>query len=617
MPIDYVTTPGVGLTAACFSDNVYEDVAAQKCFSNLLAVGFRKFILDLYWDTSRQTWSLCPVELSGTASSPENPTSLTTSSSSISASASLTYATLANSDKDRKVRDAATSTSESTPRTVMIGPRQNVDTTSTSTAPTSLTSTTSVAINSTEISATSTASPTSTEMPGDRTLYEIGPYSCTSQIGLTNFTNVFYGHLKDTENSLNATFESLIINIHAAAPYDDPTASPQAPGASRLPSTGNYISQLLNSTLSSYIFTPSLLDYQRANLNATWYSVNSNYRPLTVYLQPEAYSNGDLYTIAGWPSESFIELQRALRFVAGIGSVDPQMLGYNFSQDADTLFPQGALSSTRDVSLASDGQVSSGCLYQNTITSFSALNTSWATSPNLASAADLAATFLSASNITSCGISPILNETLGTTANINSTYYFEYIMNTIWSWADNEPSDTAADDTQFSCAVVNSTNAGKWQVGYCGDRHYGACRTGDSPYNWTITNQNGNYAQMDDACGDDYFSVPRTALENDYLRMAIDTWHTSTGNHDATLFWINFNDNDVTSCWVSGVNSTCPYVEKRSDATRTVVVPTVAGVIVVTLALLLIFVKCAGNRQTSKKRRRRGESGWDYEGVPS
>lgn len=606
------------MTAACFSDNVYEDAAAQKCFSNLLAVGFRKFIIDLYWDASRQIWSLCPVELSGTATSPSNSTELTTSSSSTSAAATITYGTLPNSDKDRRTAAVATSTSDSVALLERLWPRQNVDTTSTLTASASPTSTTSVAVDSSQISATSTAASTSTQVPGDSTLYDIGPYSCTSQIGLTNFTDVFHSHLEATENSLNATFESLIINIHAAAPYDDPTASPRAPDLARLPSTGNYLSQLLNASLSSYIFTPSLLAYQRANLNNTWYSVSPTYRPLTNYLQPEVYPNGYLYSEAGWPSESFIELQRALRFVAGIGSVDPQMSGYNFSQDTDTFFPQGALSVSKNVSLSSTGDVTSGCLYQTNDTSFSAANSSWATTPNLPSASDLNAVFESASNLTSCGISPILNETLGVTAHVNSTYYLDYIMNTIWSWAPNEPRDTEDDQPNYSCAVVNASNTGKWQVGYCSDRHYGACRVADSPHEWTITSQNGNYAQMDDACGDDTFAVPRTALENAYLRAAIAKWQSSTGSdNDAALFWINFNDIDITTCWVTGVNSSCPYVEQREDATRTVVVPTVAGVIVLTLAVLLIFVKCAGNRQTSKKRRRRGEGGWEYEGVPS
>lgn len=47
LPINYVTDPGVSLTAACFGDGVYDEMRLGKCFSNLLSVGFRRFDLDL------------------------------------------------------------------------------------------------------------------------------------------------------------------------------------------------------------------------------------------------------------------------------------------------------------------------------------------------------------------------------------------------------------------------------------------------------------------------------------------------------------------------------------------------------------------------------------------
>lgn len=47
LPINYVTDPGVSLTAACFGDGVYDEVRLGKCLSNLLSVGFRRYDLDL------------------------------------------------------------------------------------------------------------------------------------------------------------------------------------------------------------------------------------------------------------------------------------------------------------------------------------------------------------------------------------------------------------------------------------------------------------------------------------------------------------------------------------------------------------------------------------------
>ncbi|KAI7525095.1 hypothetical protein KC331_g17731, partial [Hortaea werneckii] len=108
------------------------------------------------------------------------------------------------------------------------------------------------------------------------------------------------------------------------------------------------------------------------------------------------------------------------------------------------------------------------------------------------------------------------------------------------------------------------------------------------------------------------FATPRTALENTYL---VNAWreylqehpnpnsNTNTQNNGASqsndeLLWLNFNNLDATTCWVLGQNTTCPYISTMVSETRQVVVPTVAAVIVF-------------------RRKRRGEDGWDYEGVPS
>jgi len=47
LPINFVTDPGVSLSAACFGNGVFEEGRLGKCFSNLISVGFRRFELDL------------------------------------------------------------------------------------------------------------------------------------------------------------------------------------------------------------------------------------------------------------------------------------------------------------------------------------------------------------------------------------------------------------------------------------------------------------------------------------------------------------------------------------------------------------------------------------------
>ena len=169
---------------------------------------------------------------------------------------------------------------------------------------------------------------------------------------------------------------------------------------------------------------------------------------------------------------------------------------------------------------------------------------------------------------------------------------------------------------------MNLTSFGKWHATSCNDRHYAACRIGSQPYLWTPSQQSGPYDAVSRVCPDNStFSVPRTALENAYLVSAMQSAHNSGDlDSDETLIWVNFNDLDVSGCWVSGANNTCPYVQRTSTTGRKVTVPTVAAVIVFVIAALTVFVKCAANRGASRKRRnrrRRGDSGWDYEGVPS
>ena len=223
-----------------------------------------------------------------------------------------------------------------------------------------------------------------------------------------------------------------------------------------------------------------------------------------------------------------------------------------------------------------------------------------------------------ASNFTYCGISPILNETLGkVTADQGFEHYRDYAQSTIWSWGTDEPRNSAFGDesrTNNRCAVLNATS-GSWQTGDCAESHYSACRYNSQPYQWTISNSDASYTDANIGCkSENEFTAPRTALENSYL---LHSWRQaiSVRGINDNLLWVDFNDLDYKGCWVVGQNSTCPYIP-QTTYDRKVVIPTVAAVIVFVLAALTVFVKCAANRLRSK-RRRRGDDGWDYEGVPS
>lgn len=609
----------------CFSDHRYEDAAAQQCLSNLLAVGFHRIIVDLYWDQSRQTWSLCPVELDsqGNATSPIRtgafPSSLSTSRVSADTASPLVrgvqHSSLISAYGDvhhpgeLQVRQTSEYASESI---------------AASGASAALTSATLAASpSSTTNGGSVVASQSSSAVQPLQSGHQIGGYSCTDTIGISTLTDVLAAYFEVTENDLNATFKYLEFNVRLAAPFDNPSDTTSSADPDRLPASGNYISNLINSTLSRYLYTPAALRSERANLNESWFAGNIDNPPAAEYMTILPLNDGSgVYTQNGWPSESIIMFLRALRVIASIGTVDSQMQQYDFEADAETVFSPGYISNEIGTTLSSNGTVTAGCLYQSSNVTVPVGNSSWAISSNLPNNTNINTTSNAALDLSSCGISPILNTPLlGNSAINNATTYREYIRNSIWGWDTDEPSDSLTTaTTSRHCAVADLSNNGMWEVVDCTNENRFLCRRDDSPYTFSISDAKNRYYQGYEACDEGYtFAVPRTALENRYAIAVMQDFLARRPDYDdAPVFWLSINDIDTKDCWVSGVDQTCPYrTDDRTTGKPTVVIPTVAGVIVFLLAILTITVKCAANRQNTRRRRKRGEGGWDYEGVPS
>jgi len=460
-------------------------------------------------------------------------------------------------------------------------------------------------------------------------LYQIGQYQCTSSVDLGFVGHILSDYFSATGYNTNATINFLILNLHAAAnpSGNDPTLEP-----SDLPSTGNFVADVLNSTLFSYLYTPEAIRSDRANLNDSWYAAHTLFQPDRAYLDLHTLPDGNLETYSGWPTEGYLEFYRFKRLLIGYGSIDQQMSGYDVSLDGATIFPPGYLSAVDPISPTASGTVAGGCFFDANTTSVSATNNSFAIieyefSPN--SQTDFSTLLAEDNNATSCGASPLLNQTLfNVPANVNATAYNQFVGDTIWSWYvyNGEPYDSSPPDNNSNtgdhCAVMNLTTRGKWHTTSCNERHYAACRIGSQPYLWAPTEMSGPYDAVSRVCpANSTFAAPRTALENAYLLSAMQSAHSSGDlDMDDTSIWVNFNDLDVSGCWVAGTNQTCPYVQRTGNTAREVTVPTVAAVIVFVLVALTLFSKVAANRVSNKRRRSRkrmGDGGWDYEGVPS
>ncbi|OBT47669.1 hypothetical protein VE00_02267 [Pseudogymnoascus sp. WSF 3629] len=581
IPINFMTVPGVSLTAACFGDRVIGEGELARCFSNLLSVGFRRFELDLYWDAGRSLWSFCPVEMkqmpgdeNGSSSISQSGTPATTTNQN-----SLSFpAGVATSIQGKGTNDAlpVSGTSEG-----------------------------------------SSASPVPT--PSSEPLHTEGPYKCSPAATLETFGHQLHSYLVDTQNTLAAQISYYVFNIHAAASPTSPDSPAQAP--THLPAGGELIGGMLSSNLTSYIYTPINLSNNRANLNSSWYTVPERYRPVTDYYTIEIGDNAVWSTDDGWPSESFIEFSSLKRVLFQFGTIDPQMQGADYTSDASILFPPGYITQPQpSVSINSTDRLTSGCYLHSPPATPSNTNSSWATY-----ALTTPPTNNTLTSLTTCGISPHLNTTLTHPASTSPLPYRSFALSTHWSWAPSEPQNysmtlSPANADLMRCAVASPD--GSWAVASCADKYFVACRA--SPFNWSISDHSVAFPFAPSACPQGTtFVPPASALENAYLAQAQRDSHR---DYDRPGVFVAFNSVQVDGCWViGGSGAVCPYdrVTLLSFARqREIVVPTVAAVIILVISALTVFSKVAGNRRVGRGRRGREKggraaNGFVYEGVPS
>ncbi|OGE53879.1 hypothetical protein PENARI_c007G01703 [Penicillium arizonense] len=580
IPLNFVTNPAVSLSAACFGNGIYDKNAASQCFSNLLAIGYRRLGLDLYWSVDRRSWSFCPVSVPTKAD--VIVSSETSAVSSTSQTSTITTA-------------ATTSTADAEPATIT-----GYD-----------------------------------DSHGD-TLYKLGPYRCTNDLNPYTLAQILGGYFQDTNARLTVYTTYLVLNLHVAASDSAPDYPASAISGDQLPSEDERVGRILGSALKDFIYSPAQLAADRSNLNQSWYQVDQSYMPITEYFTIHENEAGEQSTPDGWPSSKYIQLAKRDRLLIEYGSVDPQLADYDLSLDEDSIFPPGYLTSAVDVSATTNGTLTSGCLYEPKATVMSQANSSWAMSNSIPIPDSLPTydTMASISNvlsdITSCGMSPMLNTTLfGETADTNIEHYRNVSLSTSWAWALGEPRDATygggeGDPKYDRCAIMDLTSNGQWRSTNCTEQRRGACRIGNSPFSWVLSAESTYFSNVSDTCPEGTsFAVPRTGLENKYLYkhlLSLPETDINPASTHATLreVFIDFNSIDVTSCWVSGgPKASCPYASDPQELEhRTVLVAAIAGIIILIIAALTFFVKCNANRRNSRRGKRIIE-GWEYEGVPS
>ncbi|KAF1949538.1 hypothetical protein CC80DRAFT_484246 [Byssothecium circinans] len=599
VPIDFHVAPVVSLRAACFANNQYEDKSFQTCFSNLLALGLRRFNVDVYWDQILSQWSLCPAQI------PPPGSAMTASTMPTRAHTSSSSSVTATANPSVAVRDDAVTDAH------VAGPEEDDVKLRQEAPPTNLGSP----------SASSTPTPIATPQTSvNGSMNSTEPYNCTSSMTLSYLARIVSDFLDVTATTTDARFTSLQLNLHAAASWNAPDQP--APQPTRFPSPGNMISEIIRGDLSEVLYTPQQLQDQRNDVDGNWYSGDPNNRPAAGYYRTEQIGR-NLVAPNGWPTEAFVEFRDQQRLLATFGSIDPQMSSYNITDDRDTIFPPGTIRQDHPVTYHSDGSISSGCLFSSSESSITeSTNNSWAVASapemSIGVAPDLLAPIPAVSNLTSCGLAALLNQTLaGVTADQNPLPYAAFVRSYLWTWAPGEPVNATFGNNNIArCAAMftNETYPGRWRTVDCTTSLRVACQDLSTPYRWEVSSESNRYADAKSLCPPGLsFSVPHTSLENAHLLAAM-----RSSSSQEPIF-VNLNSLDETDCWVAGTDSSCPYIPPAdTDHTRIVVVPTIAAVIIFVCAVATFFVKCASNRRDDKRgRRRRMVDGWEYEGVPS
>lgn len=567
IPVNFVTYATVSLKAACFGNNVFDVGTTAKCISNLVAVGFHRLIVDLYWSPERRSWSFCPVIVPwdlGVATSPSSPA-------------------------------ASNGTADSAKRTI-----------------------------------SAVTSSTGSE------LYQLGPYLCSENLDVSVLIDVLNSYFQGTTANLNVYLQFVIFNLHAAATTSTPDQPASAVSGSELPVTSERLGRLLDNNLGNYIYGPDQLASERSDVQNSWFRVTHGYEPIKEYFTIHEDSTGRQSSPDGWPCSKYVQLGKERRAFFGYGEIDPQLGEYDLSSD-NVMFPPSYLTDFKNVTVATDGGLEDSCLYDPNASQVSQANSSWAQSTRIPvpsnAATGLGNLSATTTNLTACGISPLLNNTIfGKTADSNIDPYRNISLSTSWAWAAGQPADSASDnevDPAQRCAVIDLSTGGHWQAIGCSSTRRVACRVSDLPFTWHLTTSRTSYKDASGACPNDTsFSIPRTGLENTYLYRYLLSQDQQSGvnnsvdsgssNPDMRQVWLDLNSLDIASCWVSGgADADCPYAtDPQQLEKRTVLVATIWGIVICVVAALTLFVKCNANRQNSRRGKRVIE-GWEYEGVPS
>ncbi|KNE66742.1 hypothetical protein AMAG_11239 [Allomyces macrogynus ATCC 38327] len=231
--------------------------------------------------------------------------------------------------------------------------------------------------------------------------------------------------------------------------------------------------------------------------------------------------------------------------------------------------------------------------------------------------------------VAGCGYAPRL---ASTAANLSSpaSSLASAMLGTIWSWHTLQPinstvhncalaslslasrsapvhsdaPDFKLPDTNMSTTSAPNTGP-RWVAARCLDIYYTACQSMTDPHVWTLSPTRYAWPEAaapaptaGRACPDGFtFAVPRTPLQNWMLGRAM-----ATKGVDAA--WVYFSDASTDGCWVVG-SAKCAYSGPDAEQVQQIIAVSLgAGLIVLIVVAVFVWVKCRRYLRVSKMARR-------------
>ncbi|KAK3835003.1 MAG: hypothetical protein J3R72DRAFT_451968 [Linnemannia gamsii] len=303
------------------------------------------------------------------------------------------------------------------------------------------------------------------------------------------------------------------------------------------------LKKLFTDAFPSLIYSPNILEQERANLGETWWKDGAV--GLDYYNTTKNPTTDRIQAPTGWPTSSYLKYAINRRIVVGIGANNlAANTTYNITDDYTTFHPPGAMgpsmtnssllrvSSTLNqdsCSLPVPGVLMYPTGSEENFTQLANLRKNSGTpitsdvTWSFASMSDNDMSpwaYLSGRLATSCGFSSLVE------GRSQSLSFSEQTAMSIWSWDLNQPPEEMMRDRNHRCGAMKSS--GRWVVQDCNDKLPAACRKVGTSSQWLIYEKgSGNYRDV--TCPEGYkFDVPRTGRENQILFSALQAYWNAT-----------------------------------------------------------------------------------------